>query len=57
MVVGWEGFGRDIGDGDADWGGWLDSGWAGREGERKGGGEERARTVAWLPAFQHAVVA
>lgn len=29
------------------------------ERERKGGagGEERARTVAWLPAFQHAVVA
>jgi hypothetical protein len=30
-------------------------------GEREGGwvvlgGEERARTVAWLPAFQHAVV-
>ena len=27
-----EGFGRDVGDGRADWGGWLDGGWAGREG-------------------------
>ena len=45
-------------DGGADWDGWLDCGWAGGEGRRVVlGGEGRARTVAWLPAFQHAVVA
>ena len=32
VAVWWEGFGRDVGDGSADWGGWLDGGWAGREG-------------------------
>ena len=53
-----EGFGRDVGDGSADWGGWLDGGWAGREGGWVVlGGEGRARTVVWLPTFQHAVVA
>lgn len=36
MVVRWEGFGRDVGDGDAGWGRQLNGGWAG-EGERKGG--------------------
>lgn len=34
VVVGWEGFGRGVGDEGADWGGWLDGGWAGREGGR-----------------------